>query len=583
MKKTIAVLVPIMAVAAAVALGVWWWIGRERPDANAPLAFVPADTPYVLANLEPLPDEVAAVMLKQIGLQGELMTLQLSTLKDTLDKAGERGALARRAIEAVEAEHAGKTPEQALALWGLTLKARAAFYGLGLSPVLRVELAHPEAFAATLERIEARIGQSLPRGRIGEQEYFDLGLAGQPLGAVVAVIGSHLVLAPRPREASEPVLRSLLGLDRPARSLQRAKGLAALNREFGFVPSFSGYLDSRRLLAALIDAPSAPDLAAFEALAVPRPDPSPECRSEYQALAEALPRAVFGYTRLEAERADALGVLEVRRDIAAELMRLRAPMPGLAAVDADTPFNFGFSVRLATLPQVIGEFAGRVEQSPWQCPQLAFLNAGAQRARAQAGNPALFAAAPLFSGAHLLLSRLEWSPGQALPEAAGKLVVASDNPASLLAMAKGLLPDLATVDLPDDGSVVALPTPAGLPVDAPLYAARTAHAIAVALGEGEDRDLPGFLAGDEDEQPLLVAGATGAFYANLADLSLRALPEDADLAQRARAEREAARLREIYTALFRRMELRLDLTERGIELRDSVLMPHRGATTAAAP
>lgn len=566
MKKTLAVLVLLAAVAA---LGVWWWAARERPDENAPLAFVPADTPYVMANLEPLPEAVTAMTLKQMGLQGELLALRTSALKDTLDKLGAQGEVARRAIEAVEAEHAGKTPEQGLALWGLAPQARLALYGLGLTPVLRIELAHPEAFTRTVERIEARIGQSLPRGRMGEQEYFDLGLAEQPLGAVVAVVGSHLVLALRAREAPEPALREVLGLQRPRRSLQDSGGLAALDREFGFVPGFSGYLDGRRLLAALVGTPSLPDQAAFAALAVPRPDPSAECRSEYQALAEALPRAVFGYTRLEPGQVDVLAVLEVRRDIAAELMRLRAPMPGLAAVDADTPFNFGFSLRLAALPQVIGEFAGRVEKSPWQCPQLAFLNAGAEQARSQAGNPALFAAAPLFSGAHLLLSRLEWSAGQVLPDLAGKLVVASDNPASLLALAKSLLPDLAAVELPEDGSVVALPTPAGLPAAAPLYAARTPHAIAVALGEGQDRDLARFLEGQETEQPLLVAGATGAFYAKLADLSL---PADADPEQRARAEREAAQVREIYTALFRRAEMRLDLSERGIELRESVLM-----------
>lgn len=553
----------------------WWWLRPKAIDASAPLAFVPADTPYVMANIEPIPASLVAVSMAQMGMQSELLALQLQQARLSLSQLGDNGKPIVALLDALQAEFGGKSPEQQFALLGVDpASTRFAIYGLGVSPVFRISLTDPDALRQTVGRLEAQLGMPLANASVGEHSYWQFALADAPVQAIAAIVGNHLVLSMAARDADEATLRSVLGLDRPAQSLLASGGLNELNSEFGFGPSLSGYFDSHRAVAAVLGRPSLADQSLFAALAIPPLNPDAQCREEYTALASAWPRAVFGYTRLDTERADALSVLESRADIATQLMRLRAPMPGLQTITADTTANFGFSVNLVELPKLITEFTGAIAASPWQCAQLAPLNKAAADAAKQANNPGLSMAAPLFSGMHLALSSIQWDADATIPEVAGRLVIASGNPASLLGMARSMLPGLGQAQIPDDGSVVALPEQPGLPITTPMFAAMQGNAIAIGLGESEQSGLAAFLASDAKDQPLLVAGATGAFYGQFGEWQLRMLPDGVDAATRETAEQEAKLMAALYPKMFRRAEARVDVTERGIEMSQTVWMPH---------
>src|SRR6478752_5005638 len=56
----------------------------NKPDINAPLAFVPADTPYVFANLEPMPQPVVDQWSQ---LTREAWPISLNMYRRILDKA----------------------------------------------------------------------------------------------------------------------------------------------------------------------------------------------------------------------------------------------------------------------------------------------------------------------------------------------------------------------------------------------------------------------------------------------------------------------------------------------------------------
>lgn len=570
MRKPV-VIVVLLAVLAGAG---WWWLRPKAVDASAPLAYVPANTPYVMANVEPMPAALQAASMRQLGLQRELLAAQWQEAKQALGKHGEQSKPVLALLEALEAEFGDKSLEQQLALLGLDpATTHYAIYGLGLTPVMRIELAKPDALTQTIARVETRLGTPLQQAKVGTQAYWQIPLGDAPLQAIAAVVGSHLVLSMAARDADEPTLRSVLGLDRPAQSLLASGGLSALNSEFGFTPSFSGYIDSARALDTISGEMTLADRALWAAVGVAPPKPEPLCQDEYAALAKAWPRMVFGYTRLDAGRAEALGLMEARPDIAAALMRLRAPMPGLGTITDDTPFNLGFSVNLVELPKVVTELTGAIEKAPWQCPQLTALNKAAHDAATQINNPGLSVAAPLFSGLHAVASTLDWPADAAIPQFSGRLAIASANPASLLGMAKSMLPTLGQVQIPDDGSVVALPEQAGLPIAAPMFAAMQGNAIALGIGSDEQAGLGAFLASDPQDQPLLVAGATGAFYSQLGQWQLRALSPTADAATREQAERQAALFAELYPKLFHHAQMRIDLTARGIEMTQQVVMP----------
>src|SRR5690606_27961953 len=140
------------------------------------------------------------------------------------------------------------TPEKWAEL-GVRQDARVAFYGVGILPVLRMELGNVDAFRATIARIEQKAGAKMPVTRFGEMEAWIFG--DKDVQAVMAIEGGHLVLAMMPAKADESMQRRVLGLDRPRESLAGSDALAAFNTARGYLPYGSGWVDTRRLVAVI--------------------------------------------------------------------------------------------------------------------------------------------------------------------------------------------------------------------------------------------------------------------------------------------------------------------------------------------
>ncbi|HET6604712.1 MAG TPA: hypothetical protein VFG21_10985 [Xanthomonadaceae bacterium] len=569
---------PVIGVVVLVGVAaLFTWRSIDRPagggDADGPMAFAPADTPYVIGMLEPFPQAVIDDWMQRADSLGPLYARQLDDADRALARQGGDQAPGARVLAAVRAEFAGKTPQQALAVLGMDGRGRMALYGVGLVPVLRMELADPDAFTGFVTRMEEQAGQPLPRASVEGRDYWRFAIEEARVDALLAVLDGHLVATVAPAGADAAVLRTLLGLKRPAVSADA--DLARVNGELGFTDHFSGYLDTGRLLAALTREPTPVEAAFLTALQIDRPSLEPACRDEYAALAVSWPRVAFGYTEVATDRLVADTVIQTSKAIAQDLMKLRAPMPGMALVDADTPMNLGLSLKLSELPALVDRHAAAIEATPFQCPELAWINAGATGARTQVNNPALFAAAPVFHGFHLVLDHLAFSDTGEPSEAAGTLVIGSDNPQSLLAMARSFVPTLANVQIAPDGKVHALPLE-GLPnaeLAGPAHVAMGEHLIGIAFGQGQQARLPDALTIDAQQQPLLVFGYGGAVYEQLATLSSRMAADTGDAATREQAERTAAIMREIASRWLRRVEQRVEFTERGIEIRQTIELP----------
>src|SRR5690606_10642845 len=146
--------------------------------------------------------------------------------------------------------------------------------------VLRMELADPAALPALVERIEAKVGESLPRGEVGGQSYWavDFGEKDAPLMLLSAVIGDQLVMTLSPLKPDDVTLRTLLGMSAPESSILDGDRLTQLQQRHGFLPSMIGEIDSQRLLDALA-APATPLESAFlSAMNTEKPTISAECR-----------------------------------------------------------------------------------------------------------------------------------------------------------------------------------------------------------------------------------------------------------------------------------------------------------------
>jgi hypothetical protein len=476
-------------------------------------------------------------------------------------------------LDALADEIDGKTVRGALADIGVAEDARMAMYGVDLVPVLRWELADADAFRAFVSRLEQRTGETLPVAMLGGQPYWRLTLGSAPADAVAAVVGSHLVLTVAPAGVASEHLEALLGLRAPERSILDSGVFDDLAKRLAYERNAMGFVDTRRVAALLTGSPT-PMLQAWrDALGLPAAETTDECRSEYAALAESWPRASFGYTTLDARRLDLRSVIETSPAIAADLMTLRAPMPGIGSVPPGATFNLGVSLDINAVPALVNRHANAIADQPYRCASLAWLNDGAIAARGGVNNPAVFAAAPVFQGFHAIIERIELDATMQPTALRGALLIGSKNPQSLLAMAAMAVPQVATLGLQPDGKVVPLVLPPipGAPA-MPAWASMTGQLLGIGFGEGADMQLAGYMQSDPARQPLIVIGYSGDLYhaiADVMDTAAGSLPDDD---ARADMQRQATMMREVYAQTLERGEMRVEFTSHGIELLQDVRM-----------
>ena len=93
-------------------------------DKDAPLAFVPADTPYVVANLDVPDDDTRAALFAQADAQ---LPAQVAQLKSAANELNGKDPDTANLLRALAAELDGKTAEQFVKNAGLDEKGYSAF------------------------------------------------------------------------------------------------------------------------------------------------------------------------------------------------------------------------------------------------------------------------------------------------------------------------------------------------------------------------------------------------------------------------------------------------------------------------
>ncbi|MFZ5653403.1 MAG: hypothetical protein ACOY42_03245 [Pseudomonadota bacterium] len=497
-----------LTLAAALAL-----TGCSRQDQDTPLAFVPADTAYVFASLEPIPAAVSEAwfdLLKPLNAAlGESVAALRAELAAHPDAAAEKLLAMMTLVE-------GRFSVEGMEKMGIRRDALAAIYGVNLLPVLRIELADPDAFLAFIADVEKRRGSSLPVMEIDGHQYWRVELqAGMP-SLVIAIVDNHLVVT-LDAGAEGPSLAEQLGLKRPEHSLLESGELAQINRDYGFGPHGTFMLDNRRLAGALV-AGEGRDTGFDSLLAARGKTLSPACRRELAGFAGAVPRVVGGYEALEAKAMAVTSVVELRPDLLQGLLPIPAPVPGLGGAGQGEGIDFGFGAKLDKLAEFLQARATAINAAPYECEWFAALNIGSGTlARQLAG---LHMAAGWFSGARVALTDLKWAGEK--PEAiAAALVIGSPNPAGLIGMAQGFLPQLAGLNLSPSAEPQPLdlgPLAGGaLPaVSRAAFIAVREGGIGIAIGSDAKQSVLTHLnAQPAALPPLLHIGYDGAIYSLL--------------------------------------------------------------------
>lgn len=534
--------------------------GKEEPAGGLPLAYAPADTPYVLANRELFPEAV----MNSWWRRTEPLLAGYSPMLDTLLADLPESARSKHPLAFALLGEAGKLRTRAdYEALGFGGNARVALYGVGLSPVLRMELKDPAPFKALITRAEAKAGVKAELAQHAGYDYYRMGDEA-PVEVVVALGHGHLVVTLWPKGASETVKNQILAAAPPKANVLAGQQLQKLEGSYGFKGYGSGYLDVIKLADILLQPTAEADKALLKVFKYEAPPLSAECRADVRQLLGKAPRMVFGATRFEDNRMDTLSVLELDSALAKGLVPVAAPIPAVANAARWAGFGIGFNGQ--ALVGFLEERAKAVAADPYKCSELSDLEGELKKAAQQLRAAGGFM--NMAKGVAFRLDQLELDMVKKEPTVLDlSVLVASDAPQALVGMAAMGLPQLAQLGLEADGQPKALPlddVPAELSRLGAAWAVMTDKALAVRFATQDNGAGVKALVDAPLTAPgtLLTYSFSGELYRMLA-ASIRA---GADPSMPPEAQEQMAKFMESYANLIGRFENSILLTPRGVEI-----------------
>lgn len=523
---------------------------KALPDSgDSPfLVYVPAATPYFFASRQALDEEIALEMMRRSGYSQQSVKAQIADFREMAGSDAHKFLDMADAILDEIGEFADRSTYERL---GTKPNAHMAVYGVGLAPVVRLEIANRERFSAFIDRV-LEIAELTP-ARLPHGDRSMLRFEVEKFALLISIGDSDVVVTGAPADAEASLVAQLLGDSLPSRSLADAGTLQALEREHGFTPFMIGRIDSANLLAEF-ENPSVRLIEDFDASDL---FDGAHCRDELNGMTSRFPGVVLGTRRFDADVIDMSMIVLADADLAADLATLPAPVPGLGS--SGGLISLGFGMQLPKLTSLLNKWAGAMSNSPFACEKLANLNDMADGMRQAAGNPGLLMAGPAATGVFLRLDHLSLDNIEE-PDFAGVLTLASPSPQALLAMGGSFLPPLAELNATPGGDAVALPADL---MQGPMRAAFIAlddKALAMSVNSTDGAAAKQALATPPGPADLLLRmHFRGEIYRLMADAMESTAPEDPQM------QRMAADLRR-NAELFTTGDLNIRTTPKGVEM-----------------
>jgi hypothetical protein len=467
------------------------------PDSggNDLLAFVPKDTPYLAANLEPIPEDVLDSYLAKAQPVLDAMQDQLSQTRANMESTENPGDTdpGEKLAHALVSELDGKLNRAGMESMGFDLRAHKVIYGVGAFPVVRLGLSDSIALRATVLSVLDKAGITAPELEYQGVSYWkvsDDDSGDIPAGIYISILEDHLAIGILPLVAETELLPAFLGLEMPAENDARTR-LAELNRAHDYTPYGSGILDTHELIDALVQPDSLAGRAMGSSAHISHSPMTPECVSELHGIADNAPRMTLGVQDLTESNVAMQYRVETQESLAGRLMSLVSEIPMVNGL-SEKVVEFAFGLKFGPVRDFLVEKATSISNDPYQCEHLAVLNVKATDALDQLNQPM----PPFLNNFRgIRVSLTEYILGrQTVPEnARGHLALHVEQPQMLVGMAQMMVPDLSELAITPGDPPVRLPENMMPTPGLTAYAAMSTDAIGLSLGEGEEQSLPGFL------------------------------------------------------------------------------------------
>ncbi len=434
------------------------------PDREV-IAYIPQDTPYLWMGLEALPK---ALMDKSSALfRGDMQDAGF------WDEVGRSGMFTPQVAQLLK-ELGSLLDASRLQEIGLSPDYRVTVYGLGLLPVVRVELQNEEKARAFLKRIEAT-GDPWPVKKLGDQAYFAFETSNVTMA--LAFVKNELVFAVVPAAMAEKLLKIAFLQEKPQNAFKDMSAFKALSRDYGLRYSM-GYLDNRILGDMVMGRAQGinGEVAAALKLAQDLPE---HCDQELSQLLAKMPRFVAGFGNGTSDNREVMKLgLELDPNSAKDLSSIANQ--GFGMGPKGKLLNLAVGLDLPKTAEYLKKQINAIQAAPFQCKYFSDINE----------------ASALLGGKLPLLMNPQWMDISAISaavdafdmkaNASGSAMIAHAHPEKLLALLQGfgvpdlgLKPDGQMVDL--QGKLPELPLPNLKP-----QARMTQNALGVAVGEGQN-------------------------------------------------------------------------------------------------
>lgn len=538
------------------------------------LRYVPADTPYVFAMIDPLPDEVADKFEPKLDAM-------LKTYQEVL-----RAIVRTEATDKSDAEEGHGFPDEAAALLeelagllsiegfrsaGIDRDSTMVLYGVGLLPVMRMTLSDGDLLEASIARMEKKANQSMSTATIDGQAYRYAG--DEEVRLVVAVIDDEFVMSMVPANLPEDLLKSVLGLTLPSSSIADTGELQKIVDDNGYQSHSLGLIDVERIVATFLDDQSGVNAELLTLMEYDGSVLSDVCKSEIRSMASIAPRIVTGYTEMSVDKFTSNTIIELRSDIAARLSTLSAPVPGLGS-EQGALFSFGMSLDLLAAREFYSSRLDALEAEPYQCDLFAGLQEGVVKGREMLNQPI----PPIVYGFKGFLAVIEDIKGMDLakkrpPTSADfRLLISTDNVEGLLAMGAMFSPEIAALDLQPDGVPVRFESPQFAGMIDVAWVAMTEDALALSIGAGTEARLGDMLtAAISEPTPFMSMEMDAARYYDFIAQAV-ALEDDEEDPTPPELKAAISEMIGVVGNMFSRMTIEVKFTERGVEFPSTVVM-----------
>jgi hypothetical protein len=391
--------------------------------APALFAHIPADTPYAFAAFDPLPSAYWDAV-------GGAVKPELEKLLDQMTQMPANDPGAKFAVGLAREFRANLSAAGLKKSFGISADKRWAFYGVGIVPVFRLELADGKALAGTIDRLSKESGFTLPTATAGGKTYYRFE-DGEVL-VVAAVLDDQVVVSGGPKALVEQALPFVLGTQKPQPSMADGGALKEVTARHGFASYGSGFVDSAKLLKVLMMA----DLLKSATGGGGMPE---SCKPELEALSKKFPRLAFVYYEVSPTRAAMRMVLEMDAGLVSRMKQLEVDVPGMAggklADKALIAFGGGIDIAKAKLMAV--DFADGMARFGTACGVADMVESGAEMK--QSLSQPLPPVAEGIKGGLVALLSAELAGGRP-SNVAGYAFVISDNPGQLVDMVMQQLP-----------------------------------------------------------------------------------------------------------------------------------------------